>query len=105
MSYFNKEISYDSEKFNFDKLLEKLYNVELNKIHTILENKYELVTGIGKDTQSKIHTIFYDKMKSGWPEFLNLYKEFIEEVVFPYLNLNEACIKLGQLLEFNFQII
>lgn len=90
MSYFNKKILYDSNKFNFDKLLENLYNCELTNVHSLLEKEQELFTEVGKDANSLIHTIFYDKMREGWYEFLDLYKKFIEEVVFPFLNLDEA---------------
>ena len=90
MSYFNKIVSYDKEKYDFEKLLLKLYNIELTQVHTILEKKQELFKDVGKDTHSDIHKIFYDKMRTGWPEFMDLYKQFIEEVVLPYLNLDEA---------------
>ena len=66
-----------------------MYNIELTQVHTILEKKKKLFKRV-EDTQSDIHKIFYDKMRNGWPEFVDLYKQFIEEVVLPYLNLDEA---------------
>ena len=81
-------IKYDLEKYNFVKLVEELYQQSLDSLHTILENKFVIpdgVEGLGKDTSSRLHKIFYDKLNSEWDEIKDLYDKFIEEVVALYL--------------------
>lgn len=69
MQFFNKTIPYDSKKYNFDELLEDLYQVELNQVHTILEKEQELFKAVGKDTQSDIYKIFYDNLSQNIIDF------------------------------------
>ena len=64
-------IKYDLEKYNFVKLVEDLYLRSLDSLHTILDEEFVIpdgVEGLGKDTSSRLHKIFYDKLNSGWDE-------------------------------------
>ena len=78
---------YDKDKFNFEDLFKELFSIEnLQNLHLDSKEDYEFFSEPGKDSDTKYHKIFYDKMRSGWPEFLNLYKRFIKEVVLKNLD-------------------
>ena len=82
-------IKYDLQKYNFVKLVENIYQTSLDELHTILNKEYNIpdgVEGLGKDTSSQLHSIFYNKLNSGWDEIHELYEKFIEEVVALYLD-------------------
>jgi len=75
---------YNIEKYNFISMLEGLFKrTNLQTIHEDLNEQYEIFNEPGKDSDTQFHTIFYDKMRSGWPEFILTYKKFIKEVVVP----------------------
>ncbi len=73
-------IKYDPKKYNFIQQLEGLFEyIELENI----ECNKQIASPVGKDSDTELHTIFYDKYRSGWPEFENLYFQFITEVLAP----------------------
>ena len=43
--------------------------------------------GLGKDTDSEFHLLFYNKIREGWKEFEVLYESFILEAVIPKITL------------------
>ena len=75
-----KIINFDSEKYNFKKLISDLYDSPLEKLSKAGQ---EQDLGLGKDTHSSFHKTFYKKIDSGWPEFEKLYKAFVKEVIHP----------------------
>jgi len=79
------KIKYNSEKYNFVGLISDLFEAEdLQVLHNHLEEIYVAPdgnTGLGNDTHSKYHKLFYDKLRSGWDEFLSSYKSFIKDEV------------------------
>lgn len=81
-------IKYNLDTFNFVKLVEDIYHTKLEDTHELLISSYNIpdgVNGLGKDTHSHLHKIFYDKLNSGWVEIKDLYEKFIDEVVSVYL--------------------
>mgnify|MGYP001234570119 CR=1 FL=1 len=74
-------IKYNTEKFPFKKMIEDVFQVDdLEKIHT----HYTYPTGMCtmKDNSNSVyHQRFYDKLRSGWSDFINVYENFINEVV------------------------
>ena len=77
-----KIIEYDTEKYYFAKLIGSLFNVDLADLDNE-EQKTNLT--LGKATHTSFHKVFYAKLdaEGGWPEFENLYKAFVREVIFP----------------------
>ena len=69
---------------------------KLNKIHNWTETKYDFFGPdmIGKDTHTEFHKAFYKKLDSGWDELTNLYNNFAQEVILPYLGLKEALLQV-----------
>ena len=78
--------------YDFVELLRTLYRVEdLKKLHLGLPEGYQVpegIDGLGNDTDSRYHTIFYDKIREGWEDFILLYKSFIYNEVLTRLNDN-----------------
>ena len=74
-------IKYDTNKFPFRKMIEDVFQVnDLEKIHT----HYTYPTGMctmEDNSNSIYHQRFYDKLRSGWDDFINVYENFINEVV------------------------
>ena len=74
-----KKIQYKTGQYNFQKMLEKLYEIEdLQLLHEHLEDSYLIpddIGGLGCDTTSIFHKRFYDKLDNGWDEIEDLYKK------------------------------
>ena len=83
-------INFKKEEYKLYQLVEKLFGYELNKAHQYSVRKYELFKELGKDSHTEYHRKFYNKIDSGWEEFVNEYERFIKEVLLPYLGLEEA---------------
>jgi hypothetical protein len=75
-----KILKFDKKIYPFDKLLSSLYDYNLNELNDNLDHSQGAV---GMDTDSIWHSIFYDKLRAGWPEFIELYKSFIQNVIGP----------------------
>ena len=75
-----KIIEFDKNKYPFNKMVSDLYKYNLNE----LDDRLDHTKGeIGKDTDSVWHVIFYDKLREGWPEFIELYESFIKNIIAP----------------------
>ena len=75
-----KIINFDKEQYPFDKLVSALYKYNLDTLNDDLDHSHGAV---GMDTDSIWHKIFYDKLRSGWPEFIEMYQSFIQNVIGP----------------------
>ena len=79
---------YDLEKYNFVKLAQDLFNrKDLDHLHKDLSEDYEFFARPGTDSDTKFHKIFYDRLREGWPEFVELYQEFIRDFIAPVMNI------------------
>ena len=84
---------YDLEKYGFVSLFEELFGrKDLDNLHLDLDKEYEFFSQPGSDSDTKFHTVFYDKMRAGWPEFLKLYKLFIKDVIAPITGATDELI-------------
>jgi hypothetical protein len=87
------KLSYDISKYSFGDLLRSCFKTEnLEKIHMNLDNEYFVPTGtsgLGNDTNSHYHKMFYDKLNNGWPEFIQTYTDFIKEIVMGYMKVDK----------------
>lgn len=88
-----KKFNYDIGEYDFKRLLTDLYQVQkLEHLHLELNKPYEVaegVEGLGKDTDSEFHTMFYKKIRSGWKKFNTLYVNFINKIVLPELKYKQ----------------
>lgn len=89
LEYFNRRVEFDTSKYNFPKIIEEIFNHPLNKLHELLDTEYHIFTELGKDTNTNLHSLFYSHLHKT-PEMTCLFKEFIKNVIFPYLNLSEG---------------
>ena len=87
-----QKLSFDKKKYNFVKIITNLFNKELCKIHTWTDTTYPFFGPdmIGKDSHTEFHDAFYKKIHEGWEDFMDLYEDFVRDVVLPYLDLDEA---------------
>ena len=88
-----QKINYDLNKYNFVDMVTKLFNKELNKLHEIQKQDYNLFTEIGKDSNTEFHKAFYKKLDENWDEIKNEYDNFVKNEILPYLNLTEAMVQ------------
>lgn len=84
-----KIIKFNKEIYPFDKMLKDLYNIPLNMLDDNLDH-----TGgdLGADTDSIWHTKFYDRLRAGWPEFLEMYESFIRHELLPLFTKEDKLI-------------
>ena len=88
-----KYYDYNLEKYGFVSLFQELFNRnDLDNLHLDLDNEYEFFSQPGSDSDTKFHRVFYDRMRSGWPEFLDLYKAFIKEFIAPAMGVKDELI-------------
>ena len=90
--HLNK-LRYDINEYKFIDLVSNLYDCNLNELHNSKEDRYELFTELGKDSHTVYHKMFYNKLDNGWKEIQDEYNRFVNEVVLPYLGLNEALVQ------------
>lgn len=74
-------IKYDSQVFNFKKVLQNLFGVKFPEFvhhgHKTYDEKFE----VGKDSSTIYHKTFYDQYRSGWPAMEDMYENFIRDEV------------------------
>lgn len=81
-----KSICYDIKKFNFEQIIENLYQIkDLSELHSLSTEKYVDLFEVGKDSSTVFHKCFYDKFREGWKEMHDIYQLFIKEVVAQYV--------------------
>ena len=91
-----QKLSFDKKKYDFVKIITNIFNKELCKIHTWTDTTYPFFGPdmLGKDSHTEFHDAFYKKIHDGWDEFVDLYEDFIRNVVLPYLGLDEALFQV-----------
>ena len=87
---FNKKVNLDKKIYPFSEITKKIFNHELNELHELTDKEYSLFTKLGKDTHTNLHKKFYKYIDDENDELKILYKKFIKEVIFPYLNIKEG---------------
>ena len=79
--------NYDINHYNFQQVLKDLFKVsDLHFLHEHLPELYvapDGTSGLGNDTHSKYHTLFYDQVRAGWPVFIDTYKAFVTNELAP----------------------
>ena len=87
---------YSKKKYPFINLIEELFHTdELRLLHENLAQTYmtsDGLAGLGNDTHSFYHKLFYDKLNSGWEEFNEIYTDFIREIIFQLFSEEESLI-------------
>lgn len=75
-------IQYNTNKFNFNKVLKNLFNVSsLENIHNEVERLEGFDGDVGRDSQSTIHELFYRTIKNEDSILRQLWDRFLSEVV------------------------
>jgi len=88
-----KYYDYDLEKYGFVSLFQELFGREdLENLHTDLEKEYDFFSKPGSDSDTRFHRVFYDKMRAGWPEFLEAYKSLIREEIVSIVGAKDELI-------------
>jgi ectoine hydroxylase-related dioxygenase (phytanoyl-CoA dioxygenase family) len=82
-------LNYDINKYDFKKIVSQLYISDLHKIHNGSDDDYDVVKGLGRDSDTVFHTLFYNKLREGWPELTDLYRKFVREQIFPLIGEDE----------------
>lgn len=77
-----KIYEYDTNEFNFIHLVSKLFDCDLSKIHEAHEDWLpEGKLDFSKESVTKFHSHFYEKLNKPWSDFIATYKRFVKEVV------------------------
>ena len=73
-------LTYDINKYPLIDMIKSLFDVtDLDLIHKTIEKEYQLFDKPGIDSSTHFHSMFYDRLRSGWDEFLQVYKQLIIE--------------------------
>ena len=93
--HLNK-VNFELEKYDLSSEVRDLFGYPLDEAHLHQEEKYDLFTELGKDSHTVYHKKFYGKIDSeeGWSSFVRKYHLLIEEVILPYLGLDEALVQI-----------
>tara|TARA_R110001583_G_scaffold1210_9_gene10151 strand:- start:6316 stop:6978 length:663 start_codon:yes stop_codon:yes gene_type:complete len=76
-----KIVKFNKQKYPFHQIVQSLYDYKLESLDDSLDHSNGM---LGMDTDSVWHNIFYDKLRSGWPELINIYEAFIQDIIGPY---------------------
>ena len=79
-----KKYKFDTERYNFAKEIQKLYNIEnLDEIHREWDKaaSYDILNDVETDQLTVYHKHFYNKVSN--TNWYSLYKKFIKEVILP----------------------
>lgn len=90
----NNTLQYNNEVYDFRPFARECFNIET--LHEVHKNNptYELFTEFKTDVQTWYHKTFYNYLDSEKGEKMKLlYNKLIEEVILPYLNLDEALVQ------------
>ena len=79
----NKYYKYDTNQYKFNELVKKIYDCELENLHSIKERDYNLFTEIGNDSNTEFHNKFYENYRNGWDDLVNTYKRFVYTEIYP----------------------
>ena len=88
-----KKLEYNPNDYKFIELVTELFQSELNNLHNNAITKYELFTTVGKDSDTEFHRQFYNKLNNNWQEIKDEYSKFINNVILPFLGLDEALVQ------------
>lgn len=91
----HKIYTYETSKYKFLELILETFSVdELGTIHkkTIVPNLPAGVEGLGRDTHSSYHEMFYDMIKNKNSKFSLAYKQFIKNEIVPKFKLESNLI-------------
>ena len=86
--YFN----YNNTRYQFVALISDLFGHDLQLLHELLDTEYSFFSEPGKDSDTIFHRKFYDKMRSGWSEFVDTYARFIRERIAPIIDAKDEII-------------
>jgi len=88
-----KYYDYSVDDYQFVEAISGLFDCgNLQYLHEMHIDEYEFFDKPGKDSDTIFHQKFYNKMRSGWPEFLELYQKFIREFIAPITNAKDQLI-------------
>lgn len=75
------KVKYNTNIYKLDRLIKDVFEIE--NLETLHENyTYEKGLCTNEDNSNSIyHKRFYDKIRNGWPEFIDLYEDLIHEEV------------------------
>jgi len=82
MNYDVKYYKYNTKQFSFEKIVAELFKVnKLSNVHKLVSNVSDELFSNSNDDSTKLHSIFYNKLNNNWPEFIEMYREFIKDIV------------------------
>lgn len=87
-----KYYSYDRDQFKFVELVTELFEQNLDELHLSTQESYAFFGSPGSDSETEHHKRFYDKMRDGWPEFLQSYKSLITNFIAPIVGAQGSII-------------
>jgi len=87
-----KYYDYDKDKYQFVNFFQRLFECEdLSKIHK-KSLEYSFFQSPGNDSDTNLHKIFYDYMRSTPDEMLSMYKKFIKNEIAPKIQAEDKII-------------
>ena len=87
-----KYFEYETDRYKFIELVTNLFGQNLDELHLSNREKYNFFDSPGADSETEHHKTFYDRMRSGWPQFLESYQSFITEFIAPIVGAKGSII-------------
>ena len=88
-----KKFTYDLDSYGFVGMFRDVLSCEdLTMLHKKSSKNYGLFSDPLKDSETEFHKAVYDKLRAGWPEFLDAYRLFIKNEVAPNVQTSEGLI-------------
>ncbi len=82
-----KITKFNTSTYNFTELISNLFqSPNLDYLHELSRNEYSTLFEVGADSNTVFHEMFYEKKRSGWYKFDQVYYSFIKDIVAPRYN-------------------
>ncbi len=89
--------TYNKQKYNFDIILAKLFNIEsIELLHKKINSNNEFNADLGKDSESYYHKLFYKEIKNLNSNLRKTWEIFISEEIRSHFP-NEKCLIIQKL--------
>ena len=91
------QLSFEKEKYDLCREVQELLGYQLNEAHLNKEENYNIISENRIKYLTCHHKKFYSKLdrEESCGNFISKYNSFVEEVVLPHLNLNEALVQVN----------
>jgi hypothetical protein len=100
-------LKFNKSEYDFISPIQTMFNTnKLDELHLASKNDYKLFKQFGEDSSTEFHKLFYETINNEESNNVSQqlkenYIKFIKNVIFPYLNLEQALVQKFPTIRFH----